>query len=208
MSTTGKAPRKATPLQLERREQLIEYLSRPDLEHWPKRKDYFAAIGAPPSTNPYTYFTTQEISDMEEEALRRKRARCSSDLVRVDKALLDKALTGDTAAIKLFYQRFDGFVEQRKLTGAVALQHEDQGLTRALEDMFNRLRDRTRMIDSQPASRLPLPSAHLTELDASLAGHDDGHDEEEEGPPPSPNDGTPISNVRGGCSGLWDGGDA
>lgn len=61
------------------------------------------------------HFTSQELSDIEAEALEARRACYAAAMARVDDGLLKRAARGDAKAAKLCYQRFEGWSERMTL---------------------------------------------------------------------------------------------
>ncbi len=80
----------------------------------------------------YKTFPTEEISAIEQEALKMRRERFAAELSQIDSALLNRALTGDVAAIKLAYQKFEGWNEKQgiDISGGLTLAQ----LAKQLED--------------------------------------------------------------------------
>ena len=62
-------------------------------------------------------FGKQEIREIEKDALELRRQRYSKEMKDIDLALLDRAKGGDVPAIKLSYQRFEGWSEKSILAG-------------------------------------------------------------------------------------------
>lgn len=60
------------------------------------------------------HFTPDEFRELEAEAMTLRRKRYAKFLPKIDRALIDEAESGDTAAIKLAYQRFEGWSEKNK----------------------------------------------------------------------------------------------
>ena len=64
----------------------------------------------------YRTFDTEELSLIEDEALKKRRARIALKLGQVDKALFDKAiLDKDVKAIELIYKRLEGWNPNQKI---------------------------------------------------------------------------------------------
>jgi hypothetical protein len=93
---------------------LLEYLSNPDNEFLSRREYAKQVLGYKRSHSIYGTFTPDELYDIEQQALENRRKKYASQLARVDKALMDRALDGDPQAIKLCYQRFEGWSEKQK----------------------------------------------------------------------------------------------
>ena len=107
---------KATKNKIQHRETLLNYLGNPANE-FPTRKFMNDVILDFKQSRGYIYkiFTTEELADIEWEALHLRRTKYGPGISMVDRALIQEALKGDTAAIKLCYQRFEDWGEKRKL---------------------------------------------------------------------------------------------
>lgn len=92
------------------RRKLLEYLANPDNE-FPTRTQMASICGLKRNTL-YIHFSPEDFADLEAEALELRRKKYSSLLARADSALMKEAEKGNIAAIKLAYQRFDGFTEK------------------------------------------------------------------------------------------------
>lgn len=62
-------------------------------------------------------FSRRELYGIEKEALDLRRTRFSKPLKQIDDALISRALGGDVSAIKLAYQRLEGWSEKTTLSG-------------------------------------------------------------------------------------------
>jgi hypothetical protein len=91
-------------------ERLLEYLGNPENEI-PNRTEYCDILNIARSTL-YDTFTGHELDIIESEALVLRRQRIARAAMEIDKALQNKAKSGDPAAIKLFYQRLEGWSEK------------------------------------------------------------------------------------------------
>lgn len=102
------------------REKLINYLGNPANE-WPTRVFMNDVILGYTKSKQYIYkiFTTDELYEIDQEALALRRKKYQPEIAKIDQALIKTAQKGDTAAAKLCYQRFEDWSEkQRKeLTG-------------------------------------------------------------------------------------------
>ncbi len=98
------------------RKKLVEYLSDPNND-WIKRQEYHSKVLGLRGNNGqlYNYFSSQDLDKIEKEALELRRKRYSSVLSSIDKALISQALQGSVQAIKLCYQRFEGWKTSRRL---------------------------------------------------------------------------------------------
>lgn len=109
------------------RERVIDYLGDPDNDvsvsdepGAPRLWDSYAHI-----SHVFGYkgnrisqtFTKQSLYEIEKEALELRRKRFAKDMKRIDDSLLTRAIGGDVAAIKLAYQRFEGWSEKTTLSG-------------------------------------------------------------------------------------------
>lgn len=72
--------------------------------------------------NLYEHFSPEELATLEAEGLRIRRSRYASVAVDVDNAVVRTALTGDVAAQKLFYQRFEGWNPATKVQVDTSLE--------------------------------------------------------------------------------------
>ena len=101
------------------RENLLDYLGNPANEFPTRRFMSEEVLGFAKSTQfIYKMFTLEELNEIEQEALAMRRLKYSPGIAKVDRALFKQALAGDTAAIKLCYQRFEDWGERKELTGA------------------------------------------------------------------------------------------
>jgi len=102
------------PNKIKHRETLLEYMSNPDNPILNRSDLGVKVLGfsAPPVL--YQHFTPAEITEMEYEALAMRRQRYASQLAKVDKGLLERAATGDPAAAKLVFQRYEGWTEKQR----------------------------------------------------------------------------------------------
>jgi len=62
----------------------------------------------------YRYFSCEELDEILDEALQIRRQRYAADLAKVDRGLLDRAISGDPQAAKLVYMRFEGWEPSEK----------------------------------------------------------------------------------------------
>jgi len=92
---------------------LIEYLSNPDNKPVSRKKLSTDVLGFSEGTVLYQIFSPDELKDIEFEALELRRKCYAAQLAKVDTGLLAKAATGDPAAAKLAYQRFEGWSEKQ-----------------------------------------------------------------------------------------------
>lgn len=105
-----------------RRQQIIEYLGNPSNE-WLCRADIARiALGYKNPAALYFMFSTDELSEIEAEALEIRRKKYAPEIAEVDKALLKEAKAGDVKAAKLIYQRFEGWSEKKSIEGHLGLE--------------------------------------------------------------------------------------
>ena len=103
---------------------LVEYLGNPDND-WPLRSKYAVDIlGLSDTSLLYRTFTPDELSAIEKEALEVRRGKYSRLLGEADIHLFKNIRNGDTAAIKLAYQKFENLTEKTyvDIRGAVNWQ--------------------------------------------------------------------------------------
>ena len=94
---------------------LLEYLANPDNEIL-NRSTYATEVLGISASVMYRTFDTEELSIIEDEALKKRRARIALKLGQVDKALFDKAiLDKDVKAIELIYKRLEGWNPNQKI---------------------------------------------------------------------------------------------
>jgi len=101
------------------KDKLLEYLTNPENEF--RNRTFLATevLGYKKRQSLTNCFTSAELDQIEAEALEIRRSKYSSDLAKIDASLLKAAKGGDTAAIKLAYQKFEGWKEvtRKELTG-------------------------------------------------------------------------------------------
>lgn len=97
------------------RQKLIDYLSDPNNK--PLNRSLLAkkVLGVKSAQSLYARFDSAEMKEIEIEALEVKRKRYASHLSKVDDTLLKKAIAGDVNAIRLAYQRFEGWAPPKEL---------------------------------------------------------------------------------------------
>lgn len=107
----------AKPAKERHRETLLNYLVNP-VNDWPTRTVMSTVVlGFKHQEHLYNTFTASEIDDIEAEALDLRRRKYAGELSSVDKALIEKAKTGDAQACKLVYQKFEGWAERNEQSG-------------------------------------------------------------------------------------------
>ncbi len=93
------------------RQAIVEHLASPDNDFCTNRSQLAECIGIS-RQRLYELFSAAELAEIEAEALDVRRKKYTGILAKVDTALLDKASSGDVQAIKLCYQRFEGWTEK------------------------------------------------------------------------------------------------
>ena len=94
------------------REKLIEYLASPENKMVSRGALSTNVLGFRQTQQIYKIFSIEELVEIELSALQRRRRAYISDLAKIDYALLDRAKTGDVSAIKLAYQKFEGWPQK------------------------------------------------------------------------------------------------
>jgi hypothetical protein len=118
------------------KQRIMDYLTNPENE-WPTRSNLALAMGYASYSSLNRAFNPEALDEIENEARHIRITRYKDKLSKVDLALAKKAQEGDTAAIKLAYQRFEGFSER-------LLQHtvvEHRGLGISSEELLKVLKD-------------------------------------------------------------------
>jgi len=105
------------PAKTKHRTKLLEYLSDPNNEFPTREYMSLYVLGFSHRQTVNKVFTPKELHEIEQEALENRRRKYASVLAKVDNALLERAQQGDPQAIKLVYQRFEGWSEKKELTG-------------------------------------------------------------------------------------------
>ena len=93
---------------------IVEYLSNPDNEFLPWVKLCHDICGYANSRQLFELFTIEERREIEQSALAERRRNSAWQSAKVDEALFKKAIAGDVAAIKLWYQRIEGWSEKKQ----------------------------------------------------------------------------------------------
>jgi hypothetical protein len=121
----------------EHRLKLIEHLGNPENEFCNRTMmAKICGIGVPTF---YSHFRPVELTEIEAEALGIRRGKYAPELAKIDKALIDRALEGDSRAIKLAYERFEGWQGQStkvELSGEIRTVLE--GVSPELQAMFEK----------------------------------------------------------------------
>ena len=92
---------------------LLEYLSNPS-NNFLNRQEMAETVLKIKSRTMRNHFTSVELDAIESEALEIRRKRCASISARVDRGLIKRAESGDPAACKLYYQKFEGWKEAKR----------------------------------------------------------------------------------------------
>lgn len=115
---------KAPTAKVQHRVKLVEYLADPDND-WPNRGEMSQKVlGLNSPSAIYQYFTSDVISEIEFEALELRRKRYARYSSIADKALVGAMAKGDPAALKLFYQRLEGWNPAQKVESKVEVSGE------------------------------------------------------------------------------------
>lgn len=94
---------------------LLEYLSNPENEILLRSEWAEKLLGISPS-GLYYHFNADELTEVEGEALNRRRARYGVKLSQVDKALFERAIDDkDVKAIELVYKKFENWNPNQKI---------------------------------------------------------------------------------------------
>jgi hypothetical protein len=92
---------------------IIEYWSNPDNAFIPWQRLCTEVCHYRNSRYLYKLFTIEERRQIAWKAVEERRKNCAAQSAAVDHALLRKALTGETAASKLWYQKMEGWSEKQ-----------------------------------------------------------------------------------------------
>jgi len=96
---------------------ILELLSDPDTPPL-SRGELVRVLGKDPS-NFYKMFPAVELDQLYRDALKLRRERMAAQSGIVDAALLAAVKSGDVQAIKLYYQRHEGWAPTTKLSGDI-----------------------------------------------------------------------------------------
>ena len=99
----------------ENKAKLLDYLGNPKNQYLSRDRLGLEVLGYAQGSSIYLHFTPDELCQIEAEALEIRRKKYSPELSKADKALLKRAAKGDPAAVKLAYQRFEGWSEKQEL---------------------------------------------------------------------------------------------
>jgi hypothetical protein len=92
---------------------IIDVLSDSD-QVFPSRDELAKKIGTTRATI-YRHYTPAELCVLEKLALEERRKRYANKIAKIDESLMGRALDGDVPAIKLVYQRLEGWSEKHDL---------------------------------------------------------------------------------------------
>jgi hypothetical protein len=104
--------KKDTPKKKDNYDKLLAYLSDPSHGMLDRAEWSTLILGYKQAHSIYSHFSSDELNQIEWEALEIRRKRYASELSKVDKGVLEKAASGDSAAAKLAYQKFEGWNEK------------------------------------------------------------------------------------------------
>jgi hypothetical protein len=101
------------------RTKYLEYLSDPENSVVEKGKvltrGQIAKVLGTTRQTLYRHFTAAEMDELDADALAERRRRCARQSTAVDYALFQRATNGDPQAIKLFYERIEGWTPSQKI---------------------------------------------------------------------------------------------
>lgn len=125
---------------MEKKEQhrlkLIEYLGNPENEFLTRTSMAEKVLKISISTF-YHHFRPSELDEIETQGLAIRRLKYSPELAKIDKALIDRAIDGDSKAIKLAYQKFENWMEGKKIE--IDGDLKTPGLSAEIMEMFNKV---------------------------------------------------------------------
>lgn len=98
----------------ENREKLVLYLANPENKFLNRKRLAIEVLGFAHSESLYQVFTPAELTVIEGEALDLRRKCYASKMALVDDGLIKKAASGDAAAAKLAFQRYEGWSEKTR----------------------------------------------------------------------------------------------
>jgi hypothetical protein len=97
------------------RQKILEYASNPENPILNRTALATQICGYKCVQNLYSIFTVDELCEIDLEALTMRRKRYAASFARIDEALRKKAEEGDPTAIKLAYQRLEGWSEKQQI---------------------------------------------------------------------------------------------
>ena len=104
------------PAKQKHKTKLLEYLSNPDNDFPTREVMSIDVLGFKQRQQIHKVFSPEELQAIEQEALENRRRKYASQIAQVDSALMERAKKGDPQAIKLVYQRFEGWSEKHELS--------------------------------------------------------------------------------------------
>ena len=93
---------------------LLRYLGNPENEFLTREKLATQVLGYKNPEAIYDAFTPDELTEINRQALEMRRKKYAPHIAAIDYALLKRAKEGDVQAIKLVFQRFEGWAEANK----------------------------------------------------------------------------------------------
>ncbi len=115
---------------------LLEYLANPENPLMTRSNLAKEVLGMSTAAL-YKFFSTDEMTEIENEALNKRRARYSIKISQVDKALFEKAIDDkDVKAIELVYKKFENWNPNHKIEVSTS-----DNMTNALAELAKRLPD-------------------------------------------------------------------
>lgn len=107
-SNNKNRPRKSTPTKQKYKSMILEYLG--NIDNDPPTRDELADKALKISrTTLYNHFSPGELAELEADGLAIRRARYAGKSAAIDSALVARALKGDVRAIRLYYERIEGW---------------------------------------------------------------------------------------------------
>lgn len=120
------------------KQHLLSHLSDP-ANIWLDRKEWATKIlGKRNKQSLWRHFTSEELFELEREAVDIRRQRLAATSAKVDDALFRKAIeTGDPAACRLFYSRHEGWNEKAsiKIDGKLTVASIASLVNQAIDDL-------------------------------------------------------------------------
>jgi len=102
---------------------LLDYMSDPKNPTLTRCQLSTQVLGYVQEHTIYAQFSPDELNEIEWEALRIRRKRYASEMIKVDKGLLKKAIhDGNAAEAKLAYQKFEGWSEKNTLEVGINME--------------------------------------------------------------------------------------
>lgn len=115
---------------------LLEYLANPE-NPLMTRSNLAKEVLRMSTSALYKFFSTDEMTEIENDALNKRRARYSIKISQVDKALFEKAIDDkDVKAIELVYKKFENWNPNHKIEVSTS-----DNMTNALAELAKRLPD-------------------------------------------------------------------